>query len=87
MFATNSLLTTAASFLLGCALSLGGCAKSSTTASAESEPNVTSTDQDDAESILRTQVSTPELVSLTDLSARIRSHKGKLVFVDLWALW
>jgi len=87
MFAGNLSLNTAASFLLGCALLLGGCAEPSTTAPAESKPTVASWDQDNAVSVLSTQVTTPELVALTDLSDRIRSHKGKLVFVDLWALW
>ena len=87
MFSPHSEFTTAASILLVVAVLLSGCEKSPATAPAESTPTDMLSDHDDAQTVSTKEVSAPELVSLTDLPDRIRSHQGKLVFVDLWALW
>lgn len=62
-----------------------GCNASHTTQADSLASAAANEDEATVESSLPS--STPDLVSLADLPSLILSHQGKLVFVDLWALW
>ena len=64
-----------------------GCTKPEANLSGQSAQTAGGADQTRTAADSPAATPDPELVSLTGLSDRIRRHKGKLVFLDLWALW
>lgn len=66
---------------------LCGCTKPDTNFSGQSDQTAGGADQTLTAADSPAGTPDSELVSLTGLSDRIRLHKGKLVVVDLWALW